>query len=154
MKLQIKLALVVLLVLAFADQARAVPIADDGAFQTPAGTTVNGNLSDFVSDFTNPDFAAISPPTHGTFVLQIQTGAFSYTPAPGYLGPDLVQYRAFEAVNPTIFDIGLISINVCPAGTCTPGRVFVTPEPASAFLLLLGFGGLAARLATRQHKAT
>jgi hypothetical protein len=132
--------------LSFASYAAAVPTADDASFQVPAGGSVNGDLSLLVSDFTNPDFNIIQPPAHGSVALQTLSGAFTYTPSGGYTGPDSFRYGADEAPFGSPLDTGIISLTVCPAGTCTAGPVPTVPEPASAVLLLLGIGGLVARL--------
>jgi Bacterial Ig domain/PEP-CTERM motif len=144
-----------LLVLCLASHAAAVPTADDASFQVPAGGLVSGDLSLLISGFTDPNFGASAPAAHGTVTIGTLTGAFSYSPNAGYTGPDQFTYRASEASSPQVFDTGIISINVCPAGTCIAGPVLppggTVPEPSSVVLLLLGIAGLAAKLRARRQ---
>jgi len=84
-----RLALSLLVLLAFETNVHAVPTADDASFQTPQATQVNGDLSLLVSDFTDPDFNIGSAPAHGVVTLNLLTGIFFYTPNAGYLGSDL-----------------------------------------------------------------
>jgi len=137
-KLMLRLFSVLVLLLAFSDPARAVLIADDASFQTPLNTSVNSDLSLLVTGAVDPDFTITGAPSHGIVVLQILTGAFTYTPTLGFTGPDSFVYGASEHSAPsTILDTGTISFTVCP-GAC-PTAV---PEPASALLLFSGIAAL------------
>ena len=64
-----------------------------------SGTTVvmNGSIN-FLLQATDADgeplqYSISQPPAHGTVVLQVQTGMGTYTPAPGYCGPDEFKFK-------------------------------------------------------------
>jgi hypothetical protein len=42
-------------------------------------------------------YIVAAPPVHGTLTVNAQTGAFSYTPAPGYTGPDSFGVATLDA---------------------------------------------------------
>ncbi len=90
------------------------PNAQDDSYRTPMNIPVTGNIRNNDSD-PNGDILAttvVTPAAHGTFALNSTTGAFTYTPTPGYYGPDQVKYKACD-----------------PSGLCDTATVYIVVEP-------------------------
>ena len=74
-----------------------LPTATPTSFSTPRDTTATGARAPLASD---PDgdpltFTTAVAPNHGTVTIGAG-GAYSYTPAPGYSGPDSFDYSACD----------------------------------------------------------
>lgn len=85
-------------------------------------TTLNDTLCDgvrqFVPTFTNstqivvPGSVVITtPPTNGNAVIDPTTGVISYSPTPGYSGPDKIVYK-FCGNNPNFTDCEEVTLNL------------------------------------------
>ncbi|MGH7895668.1 MAG: Ig-like domain-containing protein [Candidatus Binatia bacterium] len=72
------------------------PTADPLDVSVAQNASVNFQLTGSDPDGDPIQFAVTQPAAHGVVVLQIQTGAASYTPTPGYCGPDSFKYRVSD----------------------------------------------------------
>jgi len=122
----------------------SAPIANNGSLTTRANVDKAGMLV-----ATDPDgdlilFSIVTAPSHGTVVItNTATGAYVYTPNPGYSGTDSFTFRA----NDGIFDSapGTVSVvvaaNQAPALTSplprrdvTEKQLFTAQIPVNAFV--------------------
>ena len=130
--------------------AQPAPAVDPKSAITPAGTSVQIPLSSVGFDPTRTVYWNVDQPTHGTVTVTntssggVNTGAYAtYTPNPGYSGPDSFNYVAGECygvvgtvtytappaaqaacpagnwINSTYIPSALVSITVTPAPTTT-----------------------------------
>ncbi|MEM7105474.1 MAG: Ig-like domain-containing protein [Bacteroidota bacterium] len=77
------------------------PVAVDDAYYTPYETAVSGDasLNDYDPDGDSPlTFTQISSPTNGGVVFN-PDGTFTYTPDPGYSGPDQFIYEVCDGIS-------------------------------------------------------
>ncbi|TAE22375.1 MAG: hypothetical protein EAZ91_23780 [Cytophagales bacterium] len=83
-----------------------------------------------VYDPTNPSSVPgnSSPTAHGTVTVNPTTGAFTYTPAPGYSGPDSIGMRVCDSSSPTpTCQMKTVPVNVSALSTnCAPPAVTIT----------------------------
>jgi hypothetical protein len=82
-------------------QANDPPVAIDDAIYGSAGTPVSHDVSqnDFDPDGDSPlVFSQISTPMHGSVVFN-PDGSFTYTPDPGYTGPDQFIYEVCDGIS-------------------------------------------------------
>jgi Bacterial Ig domain len=85
----------------------------DGIGVNPGGS-VNFQL-DAIDDDDDPlQYTVVSPPTHGTVVVQTQTGAASYTPSAGYCGADGFTFKVNDGQCDS--DVATITISM----SCAP----------------------------------
>ncbi|MBL7943643.1 MAG: tandem-95 repeat protein, partial [Flavobacteriales bacterium] len=89
------------------------PVLADDMLTAPQGQTVSIDLGDNDLDLDDEpiDYIVLSNPSHGSFTLNIN-GTFSYTPTPGYTGPDDVIVMGCDPCEAC--DISNIIINVTP----------------------------------------
>ena len=80
------------------------PTADDDAYTTPAGTTLNVAAPGVLVGDTDPDGTALTavlvaapPAAQGTLVLNAD-GSFTFTPAASFAGPASFTYKANDGV--------------------------------------------------------
>jgi hypothetical protein len=97
----------------------AVPFAVEDAVATPEDAPLTGNvLANDTDGDGDPLRAVLSAlPAHGTLALA-QSGAYTYTPAADYFGPDAFSYRASDGVASS--NVATVAIDVSPvqdAGT-------------------------------------
>jgi VCBS repeat-containing protein len=76
------------------------PVAVNDSYSTARGTVLNVPAKGVLANDTDPDgnnltAQIVSGVAHGTLVLNAN-GAFTYTPAAGYTGPDAFTYRASD----------------------------------------------------------
>ena len=86
------------------------PVADPLDLDVDQGATVNFQLPASDADGDALAYSISQAPAHGTVVLQLQTGAGSYTPVAGYCGPDSFEYRVDDGQ--CVSDEALVSIDV------------------------------------------
>ncbi|MFQ3626744.1 MAG: Ig-like domain-containing protein [Cyanobacteriota bacterium] len=121
----------------------SAPVVSDGSLNTRVNTAKSGSLM-----ATDPDgdiirFSIVTAPSHGSVVItNTATGAYTYTPNPGYSGPDSFVFQASDDVfNPT----GTISVQVAanrapvlssplPRRGATEKLPFVAQLPVTAFV--------------------
>ena len=95
------------------------PVAVNDSYSTPRGTPLVVAAKGVLTNDTDPDSpnltaALASNPQHGTVVLS-PTGAFTYTPAANYTGPDTFTYRANDGA--TNSNTATVSITVTPVNS-------------------------------------
>jgi len=88
------------------------PVAADQSINVTEDVAFNGTVTAFDGDGDVLTFAVDTQPLHGTLSLTPSTGAFTYTPAAGYNGPDSFIFTASDA---TTSDSGTVTITVAPA---------------------------------------
>ncbi len=79
--------------------ANRAPVVSPDSFSTPQDTALAGNV---LANDSDPDgqamtAAILSPPAHGTLVLQAN-GQFTYSPVAGFTGVDTFIYGASDGV--------------------------------------------------------
>ncbi|MCF8459258.1 MAG: tandem-95 repeat protein [Flavobacteriales bacterium] len=104
------------------------PFAGDDAALTPMNVPVSGQLltNDFDPNGDNIiiNTSPISGPSHGTVTINAN-GTYTYTPAPGYIGPDQYVYQICDDGFPVLCARATCYITVFPG----PGISFVITEP-------------------------
>jgi hypothetical protein len=91
------------------------PTANDLSFTTNEETAFTGTLT---GDDGDPEvtqtltFATVLPPTNGIVIIEPLTGAFTYTPNPGFSGPDSFTFT--------------VSDSTLAGGTSAPATVSIT----------------------------
>jgi VCBS repeat-containing protein len=75
-----------------------VPTASNATLTLPVGSNVSANLLNYAQDADGDvlSFTANTLPTHGALSLNVN-GSFTYTPNPGYAGPDVLTYTVTDA---------------------------------------------------------
>lgn len=91
------------------------PYAFDDRYLTPWNTPVSGTVSpnDYDPNGDPITFTQVSNPTHGTVVFNTN-GTFTYTPNPGYFGPDFFTYSVCDVAVPPLCDVATVYITVLP----------------------------------------
>ncbi|GAA4369483.1 Ig-like domain-containing protein [Nocardioides caricicola] len=104
----------------------SLTVVQDGTTSTLDGgaTSVLANDSDAENGVLTTHLAA--PPAHGTVVLGA-LGTFTYTPDPGYSGPDSFDYEASDGI---VTSTATVSIAVTPA-TPTDAVPVAVPDAAT-----------------------
>jgi hypothetical protein len=69
------------------------PTANPSNITVSSGASANFQLSASDPESNPLTYTVTQAPAHGTVVLQVQTGAATYTPAAGYCGPDSFRFR-------------------------------------------------------------
>ncbi|PKA83674.1 putative repeat protein (TIGR01451 family)/gliding motility-associated-like protein [Ulvibacter sp. MAR_2010_11] len=99
------------------DTTDNITTAVDDSYYTTVGIVINGNVLDNDTDPEGDNQTvdiAISPangPSNGTVVLNAD-GTFTYTPNPGYFGPDSFVYSIFDDGTPVATDSATVTILV------------------------------------------
>jgi uncharacterized repeat protein (TIGR01451 family)/gliding motility-associated-like protein len=94
-----------------------ITTAVDDSYYTTVGVVINENVLDNDTDpegHTQTVDITISPsngPTNGSVVLNAD-GTFTYTPNPGYIGPDSFVYSIFDNGSPVATDSATVTILV------------------------------------------
>ncbi len=92
--------------------------AVNDSYATPAGQTLTGNVADndaAPSPGVTPTYAVTTPPPNGSLTLNPATGAFSYTPNPGFTGVDSFTYNRCRVDAPTVCSPATVNITVFDA---------------------------------------
>ncbi len=87
-----------------------LPVAGDQTLTTNEDTPLNGTLTATDADGDTLTYAQSIAPLHGTLNITASTGAFTYTPAANYHGPDSFTFSVNDGHGGS--DTGLISITV------------------------------------------
>ena len=108
------------------------PIANNDTYTTNEDTPINGNVSLNDSDVDGPTatYTVLTGPTHGTLVLDPNSGIFTYTPNSNYNGPDIFTYQLCDGGTPNLCDTATVTINVLPVNDppSVNGDNVTTPE--------------------------
>ena len=92
-------------------------VAGNDSYSIAEDTTLNQASPGVLANDDDPDTdstltaALVTGPSHGTLVLNAN-GSFTYTPAPGYNGPDSFTYKANDGTVDT--NIATVAITVTP----------------------------------------
>jgi VCBS repeat-containing protein len=92
------------------------PVAADDSYNAAQNQTTAIGGAGVLANDSDPDgnplsTILVSGPAHGSFLLNPE-GAFWYTPAAGYVGPDSFTYRAFDTQDTS--GIAAVTLNVIP----------------------------------------
>jgi len=135
----------------------AVPVADDDAYSTDAGTTLTVPAGTGVLDGdtgSGPSATVLTPPASGTLDLAAD-GSFDYIPPTGFSGVVTFDYTLTDDAGQT--DVGKVTVTVRPTGADDSGTVAVggVLTVAGPGLLTNDVGtGLAIRSATQPPHGT
>jgi VCBS repeat-containing protein len=109
------------------------PIANNDTVNVLDGRSVTGNVlandSDVEGDPLRVDTTPVTPPAHGSLVLNAD-GSFRYTPNANYSGPDEFSYRTTDAHGATA--VARVLFNVAAANDVP---VSVVPAPVQSIAL-------------------
>jgi predicted extracellular nuclease len=86
------------------------PVAGDQSLSTDEDTPLNGMLTATDGNNDPLTYAQASGPTHGTLSITAATGAFTYTPALNYHGPDSFTFTVSDGSGGT--DNGMVTLTV------------------------------------------
>ena len=87
------------------------PVATPGSMTTAEDTAAAGTVTSTDIDGLAPTYALVSNASHGTVALSA-AGAYTYTPAPNYFGPDAFTFSVDDGRGGT--DTAVVSITVTP----------------------------------------
>lgn len=109
----------------------AVPVAVDDTGTTRVGTSLVVPVAGVLTNDSGTRLAVVgaTTPAHGT-VATNGDGSFTYTPVPGYTGPDQFDYTITDDYGQS--DVATVRITVTPAPVSGPGSTGtlpVTPPP-------------------------
>jgi len=106
------------------------PTANPLSISVDQDSSVNFQLPATDPDGDPLQYIITQPPAHGIVVLQINTGAASYSPSPGYIGPDSFKYK----VNDGQCDSAEATVSITVADTTPPDVTIITPQANVAVL--------------------
>lgn len=88
------------------------PVVVNDSRDVPLNSTVSGNvvLNDYDQELNGFTVALATAPMHGTLTLNAN-GTYSYSPAPGYTGPDSFTYTACDNATPSLCS-GTATVNL------------------------------------------
>ena len=129
--------------------AQPAPSVDPKTATTPADTSVQIPLSSVGFNATHTVYWNVDQPAHGTVTVTntssggVNTGAYAtYTPDPGYSGPDSFSYVAGQCSSPGVYTYiaPTAAQDSCPAGSFIFGTyvgaalvsITVTPTPTTS----------------------
>jgi hypothetical protein len=112
---------------AVAGGSNVCPTASGASIAVDVDSQVNSNLMASDADGDALIYIITQPPAHGTLVVQAQTGAFSYSPSPGYCGPDSFKFKANDGQCDS--NEATVSITVCPMTPTPTSTPTPTPTP-------------------------
>jgi hypothetical protein len=109
-------------------QSNIAPIAQNQSFAVNEDTTHSGSSIATDADSSTLTYSVVANPTHGSLTFDNATGAYSYTPAQDYNGPDSFTYQASDGAansNTAIVAISVTPVNDAPLITA---QTFALPE--------------------------
>jgi hypothetical protein len=124
-------ATISLTLIALPPPAPAPPAVSATSFSTYENAVISGNLTASDAAGNAVTYASPTLPTHGTLTaLNTTTGAFTYTPSAGYIGPDGFTFSATDGVaSPPLTSATatvLITVNALPPPAPVAGALSVT----------------------------
>jgi hypothetical protein len=80
------------------DKKKHKVVAENDKYYLDEDTTFTGNVStnDYDTKKHDLDFKVIKGPANGTLDLNMETGAFTYTPNANWFGTDYFKYKAYD----------------------------------------------------------
>jgi hypothetical protein len=109
------------------------PVADPLSVNVDQDSQVNFQLPGSDPDNDPLQFIITQPPAHGIVVLQVNTGATSYSPSAGYCGPDSFRYRVTDGLCESPEATVSIAVRCAPTNRCpTASAVSVTVNQDSS----------------------
>jgi uncharacterized delta-60 repeat protein len=96
------------------------PVAAGQSFTTPEDTPRSGNLTATDPDGNPLTYSVVAPPAHGTLSVTAATGAFTYTPALNYNGPDSFTFKANDGTadsNVATVTVTVTAVNDAPVAS-------------------------------------
>lgn len=132
------------------------PVASDSSITTPENTAATETLLATGSGLT---FAIVAQPTHGTAkVTNATTGAFIYTPAPGYTGTDSFKFTASSSGGTSNTATETIMVSASGNGGSTPvasnGTTTMVGQEANGTLSATGSGPLTFTIVAKPSHGT
>jgi CSLREA domain-containing protein len=97
--------------------ANRAPIANNQSVSTNEDTPLSGAVTASDADNDPLKYAVVTGPAHGTVQLTTATGAYTYTPADNYNGPDSFTFKANDGIadsNVATVSIAVIPVNDVP----------------------------------------
>jgi hypothetical protein len=92
------------------------PVANDDAAATPEDVAVTvdvlANDNDVDGDLDPTSVTVTAGPLNGTASVDPITGAITYTPDPGYNGPDILTYQVCDSGAPPLCDTATLTVSV------------------------------------------
>src|SRR5206468_6146560 len=88
------------------------PVSTSSSASTPEDTPASGNLAATDVDNATLAYSVVTNPAHGTLSVDGATGAWTYTPAPNYNGPDSFSWRASDGA--LFSGTATVTLNVTP----------------------------------------
>jgi VCBS repeat-containing protein len=88
------------------------PMAGNGTITTAEDTPVSGSVAATDVDGPTLTYSIVTQPGHGSVTLNGATGAFTYTPAANYNGPDAFTFKASDGSLDS--NVATVVINVTP----------------------------------------
>ena len=115
--------------------ANDCPTATDASIVVNENGSVTFNLTGSDPNGDALQFNVTQAPAHGTVVLQVQTGAASYTPTPGYCGTDTFRFTVSDGSCVSAEATVLVTVvcNQCP--TASNGSISVDENGSVNFAL-------------------
>jgi VCBS repeat-containing protein len=106
------------------------PVAVDDAYSVTENATLTVPAPGVLANDTDPDgdtlmAALVSPPQHGDLTLN-PDGSFTYTPDPGFTGPDTFTYRASDG---TLTDDATVTLTVTAGAADLAVTLTDMPDP-------------------------
>ncbi|MDE2236198.1 MAG: cadherin-like domain-containing protein [Gammaproteobacteria bacterium] len=95
------------------------PVADNQALTAVEGHMLDGQLSATSSNGHALTYAATGLPAHGSLKVTTATGAFTYTPAPGFSGDDSFTFNANDGTSTS--NTATVSITVLATSSGSSG---------------------------------
>jgi hypothetical protein len=117
------------------------PVASASSVTADQDSSVNFQLSGVDVEGDSLLFEVAAAPTHGTLAVNNQTGAASYTPNPGYCGPDGFTYRVSDRICASLevtVSINVRCLNQCPTAVAQAGPECRLDPNATVTLILSG----------------
>jgi hypothetical protein len=118
------------------------PTATDGTGSTAEDTALSGSLSSTDPDGDNLTYTVVTGPGHGTLTaFDPATGAFTYTPAGDYNGPDSLTFKVNDGAvdsNTATFGITVTPVNDPPTADPIPNPAPVPEDSGQQTVTVTG----------------